>query len=76
MLITRCLRGLVLPTLIVTHDYEDAATLAETVGARRVRHRRLPVGRRKPRARGSFRSREGRLASMTRWYAITLQQTG
>ena len=23
-----------LPTLIVTHDYEDAATLAETVGAR------------------------------------------
>jgi molybdate transport system ATP-binding protein len=26
------LRGLELPTLIVTHDYEDAAALAETVG--------------------------------------------
>ena len=26
------LRGLELPTLIVTHDYEDAASLAETVG--------------------------------------------
>jgi molybdate transport system ATP-binding protein len=26
------LRGLDLPTLIVTHDYEDAAALAETVG--------------------------------------------